>query len=242
MIRTILRALPFAMLDYRRTRGFHLLNDLRYWLQRKPANGVVLDVGANVGKYAIDFSRHLHRDVFAFEPVASTFAHLKANTRFFQNIHAIHSAVGAEVGTADIAINPTSSLVSSLRPNSTWHSAALTEKVPVTTIDTFLASGGRPHVAVLKVDVEGFEKEVLTGARETLAAQMVDFLVLETAFISPPELPRVTITELIEVLAPHGYEPWGVYDYEHLHGDCGGVSYMNAVFGRESRVNTSKSP
>jgi FkbM family methyltransferase len=235
VIRAALNKVPFAILDCRRTRGFHLLNDLRYWLRGVDAAAVVLDVGANVGKYAIDFHRRLGRDVFAFEPVAATFAELKANVGSFPRIQAIKTAVGAESGTAEIAINPESSLVSSLRPNTKWHSKALKESVPVTTIDAFLEDRRRPRVAVLKIDVEGFEKEVLAGAKNALAERAVDFLVLETAFISPKQQPRVTMTDLIEALGPYGYEPWGLYDYEHVRRDRGGISFMNAVFGQETR-------
>lgn len=234
MIRDAVAKIPFAILDLRRTRGFHLLNDLRYWLRDTDEDAVVLDIGANVGRYAIDLHRHLGRVVYAFEPVSATYAVLQANVAAFPNIHALRTAVGSKIGPSEIAINPSTSLVSSLRPNAKWHLEALKEQVAVTTVDAFLQDCGSPRVAVVKIDVEGFENEVLHGARSSLAQGTIDFLVLETAFISRSEQPRITMTELIEALSPFSYEPWGLYEYERLLRDRGGIYYMNAVFGRAS--------
>lgn len=239
MLRELITQAAFTALDRRRTRGFHLMNDLRYWLKGVDSSEVVLDIGANVGAYAKDFRRRLGRDVFAFEPVSSTHAMLEAAVATDPRIHPFRLAVGAERGSAEIAVSPLSSEVSSLRPNAKWHADSPREVVSVTTVDGFLADHGNPRVAVMKVDVEGFEREVLCGAAQSLAAGRARLLVLETAFVCTAEQPRVLMTELIEILTPYGYEPWGIYDCERVERDRGGIVFMNAVFGLGRRQATA---
>ena len=231
-MRNLAKNLAFALLDRRRSRGMHLMMDLRYWLRTSPKEGVVLDVGANEGHYAAEFRRYLQRRVYAFEPVRSTFEKLEAHSGRDRGIVPFQLAMGSAPGTAEIAVNPQTSLVSSLRPNAKWHSDGIRETVQVSTVDSFCNEHGLGRVAVLKIDVEGYEGEVLSGARGVLGRGIVDFLVLETAFLQSPDHHRVTIDMLVSHLTPLGYEPWGVYDCELAQGDRGGINFMNVVFGR----------
>ncbi|NDE18191.1 FkbM family methyltransferase [bacterium] len=231
-MRALSKTLAFALLDLRRTRGFHLMRDLRYWLKSIPSDGVVLDVGANKGDYALEFRRYLRRPVYAFEPVGKTYAQLQAATRHDSGIVCFPLAMGEKPGSAEIAINPSTTLVSSLRPNARWHADAIRETVIVSTVDAFVQEHNVRRIAVLKVDVEGYELEVLTGASQSLHQRNVDFIVLETAFLSEANQHRVTVNHLLSHLGPLGYEPWGVYDCEPVEGDRGGIGFMNVVFGR----------
>lgn len=234
-MRKLFKDLAFTLLDRRRTRGYHLMMDLRYWLKSTHPDGVVLDVGANEGAYAREFRRYLKRPVYAFEPVRETFSKLQASTAADAGIAVFQIAMGNKPGTAEISINPQTSLVSSLRPNQKWHSDAYREPVPVSTVDLFVQQHSVRRVAVLKLDVEGYELEALMGATTSLRCGLIDFLVLETAFLAEPEQPRVTMDQLISYLRPLGFEPWGVYDCELLNGDRGGIGFMNVVFGKERR-------
>lgn len=234
-IRNLLREIAFNLLDQRKTRGFHLMRDLRYWLKDVPNSAPVLDVGANEGHYAKEFHQFLKRPVIAFEPVNQTYSKLRSNTHDVPRIRTIQCAMGKAVGQAEIKVNPASSLVSSLRPNAKWHTDALTESVAVSTIDVFARENNLSRIAVIKIDVEGYEEEVLSGAHEVLTQQRTDFLVLETAFRAAEHQYRVTMDKLLGTLGAYSYEPWGVYECELVGGDRGGIEYMNAVFGKQSR-------
>lgn len=52
-------------------------------------------------------------------------------------------------------------------------------RVQVTTLDAYLAAHAAPRVDLLKVDVEGAERDVLAGAAGTLAANPDIVLVVE---------------------------------------------------------------
>jgi FkbM family methyltransferase len=231
MMRKLLLETAFWLLDMRRTRGAHLLRDLRYWSRDIPMDAPVFDIGANIGVFACDFRRFLDRRVFAFEPVGATYSKLIAAVSNDPEITALNMALGAETGVADIAINPDTDLVSSLRPNRKWHNRGITEKVKVTTVDDFVAARAIKRIAVMKIDVEGFECEVLRGAGSVLSRGICDFIVMESTFVSVEDEHHVPLERLIALLLPYGYEPWGVYDCEQRKHDRGGVHLMNVVFG-----------
>ena len=125
------------------------------------ARGLVLDIGANVGGHAVAFARTAQM-VCAFEPQPHSFHLLCANAAIngCTNIVPIHCALGSKEGTAAISpIDPEKEHVS--------QGAFIGEQgVPVQmkTLDSFKLS----TVAFMKIDVEGYELDVLQGATETL--------------------------------------------------------------------------
>lgn len=136
-----------------------------------------LDVGANVGAYAVVFGLWVGDGgrVFAFEPAAGARAGLAehiALNGLQHRVHVVPAAVSDRVGAAAFAgegAQGTNHLV--------WRDAssgaAPTVEVPTTTIDAFCGERGlRPRL--IKIDVEGAELAVLRGARATIAAMPVD--------------------------------------------------------------------
>ena len=125
------------------------------------ARGLVLDIGANVGGHSIAFSRTAQM-VCAFEPQPHSFHLLCANAAIngCTNIVPIHCALGSREGTVAISpINPEKEHV--------CQGAFISEHgtpVQLKTLDSFKLSA----VAFIKIDVEGYELDVLHGATETL--------------------------------------------------------------------------
>ena len=135
-----------------------------------PQGGTVLDVGANIGLSALEFSRTAGPGgrVIAFEPHPDTAARLRANLdrNGAANVEIVQSAVGAAPGTITFNESADATLSSaSVIPRNLVRSF----DVPLTTVDLAWAEAGRPFVAVLKIDVEGGELAVLQGAGELLA-------------------------------------------------------------------------
>lgn len=135
-----------------------------------PQGGTVLDVGANIGLSALEFSRNAGPAgrVLAFEPHPDTAARLRINLERngAANVEIVQSAVGATPGT--ITFNESA--------DATQSSASVIPRklvrsfdVPLTTVDLAWAKAGKPAVSVLKIDVEGGELQVLQGAGELLA-------------------------------------------------------------------------
>lgn len=135
-----------------------------------------LDVGANVGAYALLFGLWVGKGgrVLAFEPAPEAYAGLRrhlALNRLDDCVQAVHAAVADTVGEASFVSEGsqgTNHLAS--QGGSNTHTLI---RVPTTTIDAFCAEYNlRPRL--IKIDVEGAELAVLRGARRTIAAMERD--------------------------------------------------------------------
>ncbi len=146
---------------------------------RLPEAPVVLDVGANVGF----FSWRVHTvrpeaSVLAFEPQSDNHGRL---ARMFEAVgirgEACRQACGSESGSATLYLR--NSVTHSLQAD--WHTdldaGAGSEQVPVTTLDAECTRRGIGAVDLLKIDTEGAEALVLSGASRTL--RRTRYVVLE---------------------------------------------------------------
>jgi FkbM family methyltransferase len=132
-----------------------------------------VDVGANIGVYTAWASRCVGANgrVLAAEPVPATRRHLEHVVRLnsLGNVQVIAKALGDGPGTVELWVVPNASgLTSVLTPMDA--SSAQRVEVPQSTLDDELAAAGRPSPTLVKIDVEGYEMAVLTGAVRTLAA------------------------------------------------------------------------
>lgn len=140
---------------------------------RVRAGDVVLNVGANVGLYALCLGRWVGPAgrVFAFEPAPDARRLLEKHVRLNglgDRVEVVASAVSDRVGTAEFFAAGMEGTNRLDAPNPDAPGAAPIA-VPVTSIDRFCEDRGvRPDWIV--VDVEGHEAAVLRGARETISA------------------------------------------------------------------------
>lgn len=137
-------------------------------------DSIIIDAGANVGVFSV-FAGSLANNgqVFAFEPVLKTYQTLAKNIKERRNIIAIHSALGSKFGTTDIIIHDKLSgwnyLADSEKNLTTKPSNSFKrELTAVTTIDKFVESRNLPRVDFIKIDTEGYEKQIIEGAAETI--------------------------------------------------------------------------
>jgi FkbM family methyltransferase len=155
-----------------------------YWLgsyeysKRKAAEAligpgaVVFDVGAHVGYYTLLASvlTGAQGHIFAFEPLPRNLFSLKEHLRLngIANASVIEAAVSDRVGTGSFG-QALSSFMGHLLPEA---SSGGTLQVKVITLDAFVFPFEQrmPAPDCIKIDVEGAEMEVLSGARKVLAA------------------------------------------------------------------------
>lgn len=145
-----------------------------------PAHSTVFDIGANAGHYARIFCS-LGAKVVAVEPQWSLTENLQ--TRFSREIAKKrfwieNCALGAAAGTAQLTKSTALDEIASLRPDiaevsrfSDDYGFDQHETVRVSTLDALIKTHGTP--AFCKIDVEGFEDEVLKGL--TVALPRVSF-------------------------------------------------------------------
>jgi FkbM family methyltransferase len=135
---------------------------------------VVVDVGANVGDWTIGICKLLRpRRAIAFEPIPSSFDVLARRTGSLSGVELVRAAVGAKVGTIEMfseAMHQLSSVRRLRTEMRQLHGVLGTSPtkltVPMTTLDEHLAE--TTEISLLKIDVQGFEREVLEGARKSL--------------------------------------------------------------------------
>jgi FkbM family methyltransferase len=133
--------------------------------------GVVFDAGANCGFFSLtQASRHGRWRFFSFEPHPNTYRNLQKNiaaNRLEDRIKPIHAAVGASSGTCPLEVSPESSMAIVADSSSKFLKNPVQIEVRLCTLDEVSAAEGvKPDL--LKIDVEGFEAEVLKGAPECL--------------------------------------------------------------------------
>lgn len=132
----------------------------------------VLDVGANEGHYGADLrERGFSGRIVSFEPIGTVFDTLAARTAPDPLWEAHRLGVGNQNEARDIAVTA-AHVFSSFKPATDYTAKKFvgaqvdrSERVQVVRLDTFLAD----HPAYLKnsflkIDTQGFEREVLEGA------------------------------------------------------------------------------
>lgn len=121
-----------------------------------------LDIGAHIGYYAAYLSP-LVRRAYAFEPDPRNLPGLRENASISPNIHVVEMAVSSRDGFANF-FSGSSSSIGSLN-----YQGGPAIKVPVTTIDTFVAEHAAINVGLIKTDIEGHDLEALRGMEKTVA-------------------------------------------------------------------------
>jgi FkbM family methyltransferase len=144
---------------------------------------VVLDIGANVGRYAVAVrSANPEAELYAFEPHPKTFKTLEDQAEQYC-FNAIQSACGSEEGTITLYDydEEGSSHASAMQEviEEIHEKEKISTDVPVTTVDGFADTHDLSCIDLLKIDTEGYEEEVLKGARSMINSSSVRFVQLE---------------------------------------------------------------
>jgi FkbM family methyltransferase len=153
---------------------------------------VVLDVGANKGDYTEDlYSEGYAGKAYSFEPIKEIFDGLAKRASKRIGWQCINAGVGSSVGTSVINVseNFASSSLLNVEPASLQAEAKTkfvrTENISITTLDQFLSEEKldlKTKRTFLKIDVQGYEAEVLKGAENSL--ELFQFVQMELSFVS----------------------------------------------------------
>lgn len=168
-----------------------------------------IDVGANIGDWTLPAAKLVGPAgrVLAFEPVPRMAEALRKSAwaNRFDQVRVFDVALSNHAGEADFSVEKENSGGSRLGrmpddPKRTFSGL----RVKVATLDDVVGAEALKAVALIKIDVEGFEAEVLQVATRTLA-DLRPALYFETGH-EPPEKRRI----IGDLLAGSGYELVGI--------------------------------
>ncbi len=141
------------------------LEELDFLRAHTPEGGVFVDVGANVGTYAMVLARHVGPtgQVIAIEPHPLTHARLAFNSAAsgYRQVKLVAAAAGDSDGELMIETDGDNLGASHIATGAT--SAGNAIKVASLRLLRILGDSGVSHVDSLKIDVEGYEDRVLIG-------------------------------------------------------------------------------
>lgn len=145
----------------------------------------IFDIGANVGQFAGIAKAVLQGNPYSihcFEPGAYTFDKLKANIkndkRFFLN----NTAMGKSVKTSTLYYDEAGSGLASMTKRNLEHFGidfSLSESILVDTLDNYCERRRIDTIDLLKMDVEGHELDVLSGATRLLEERRIYSILFE---------------------------------------------------------------
>jgi FkbM family methyltransferase len=162
----------------------------------------LVDVGANIGFFTVRFARWVSEGgrVVAIEPEPMNFERLRHALRkrdLLDRVETIQGVAAESDGVLRLAVNP-------LHP-ADHRIASSGVEVKAVTLDRVLAAHGWPPVALIKIDVQGAEHRVLSGARETLRRLRPTILV--EVDDQALRAMNASADAVLEFFAQAGYEP-----------------------------------
>lgn len=184
----IARAAPAELLRYFSERNWKR----KFVKQLASLNvSVVFDIGSNTGQYAAGLRKAgFQGRMISFEPLSQPFATLQRRASKDPLWECRRHALGDVDGTVSVNIAGNAAQSSSVLPMLKSHQDAFppanyvgVEDVAVYRLDSVASQILRPNdVTFLKIDVQGFEKQVLAGSESTLADSCVG-MQLELSFL-----------------------------------------------------------
>ncbi|ASW86157.1 FkbM family methyltransferase [Mycobacterium intracellulare] len=187
-VRLIARAVPSELLRYFSERNWKR----KFVKQLESLNvSVVFDIGSNTGQYAAGLRKAGYQGrMISFEPLSQPFATLEKRAAKDPLWDCRRYALGDADGTVSVNIAGNAAQSSSVLPMLKSHQDAFppanyvgAEDVAVYRLDSVAPEILRPtDVTFLKIDVQGFEKQVLAGSESTLANSCVG-MQLELSFL-----------------------------------------------------------
>ncbi|UPK72764.1 FkbM family methyltransferase [Chitinophaga filiformis] len=206
--------------------GLHEFHDMAFLLHLLRPGDLFVDVGANVGGYTVLASGHVEAETIAIEPAPATYAKLQANIRIndmADRVHALNIALGSAAGV----VNFTTSL------DTTNHvvvgeEAADTVEISIDTLDNVLED---QSPILLKIDVEGFETEVLKGAKKILQQQSLKAIIIELNGLS--ERYGVENRKNHEALLGYGFLPYTYDPFKKALQKCASFGDFNTIYIRD---------
>lgn len=167
----------------------------RFFLERVAVTpGTIIDIGANIGIVSVLLGHQFpDRTIHAIEPAPHTFAALGKNIALNRlgNVRAHQYAIADQPGSLALNADPTQRATARIATGNDTH----IQTVEAITLDSLIEREAITDLALLKIDVEGFESTVFDGARRMLADRLAKIIFMEVC-------PAVTVSAGFDAAAP----------------------------------------
>ena len=220
--------------------GLHSFDDCGLLLHLLRPSDLCIDIGANVGVYTILSSAAVGAHTVAIEPMPSTYEKLRTNIRY-NDVADRTTSYNIGLGSENSTLLFTTNQDVKNRVVSEEYSSAETIRVPVRTLDDVL---GDENPTLIKIDVEGWEAQVLAGAKLTLNKSSLLCFIIEmdgsSESFNPSEL------AVHQAMTSHDFRP---YAYDPLtrklsalaskHVGAANTIYLRNLEEVQERVSTA---
>lgn len=202
-------------------------NDLNHMGMGDPS--VVFDVGAHLGQTALHFRKSFpSASIHCFEPTDENFAKLKANTKGKRLIRINQFALGSARTSVIMKTGQSDQTHQVIRNHEKTPANEEMPRVRMETIDSYMIDEGVADIDLLKIDVEGYELEVLRGAKDALERRRIKAILAECDF-DPKDTQHTYFNDLLDYLRSKHFSFFGLYDVIH-YGNGMGIGFCNALF------------
>ncbi|MQA94605.1 MAG: FkbM family methyltransferase [Streptosporangiales bacterium] len=179
------------------------------------SSGLIIDVGANIGVYAVTGGADVPYGgrVVAFEPVPENLTYLRhnvASNELDRRVVVEPVAVGEETGEITLYLSAEQTGKHSAAAANAGPSAGAVT-VPMTSVDAYVDGNGLGPPDLIKIDVEGYEGFVLSGARQSLDARPTLLFELHPELQANCGFPAGDLLDLV-----YARYPW-VFLLDELH-------------------------
>jgi len=188
---------------------------------------VIVDAGANIGSVSLDLHQWFpNTAIYAFEPVTETFEILSANVSGKNTIHPVKMGLGAKDEKIQLLLSGENS-INSLKVTEVNRGIKGAEEITITTLQGYLQQQGIIHIDILKIDVEGFEFEVLEGCAGLLNTG-IKCIYLEVGYVREPT--KVHFSDVETFMETHNFELCGMYETRRHMFDRRRLWYSNNLY------------
>jgi FkbM family methyltransferase len=192
---------------------FLLLN--QPWLKKLEIS-TVLDIGSNIGQFAISFNSAMPKaKIFSFEPIPECFRELQKNIENIPNITAFNIGLGDFSGDLEFEENE-HTMSSSFLKMTSLHKQAFPHttsskltKVKVEKLDSFAEKIIINRPLLIKLDVQGYEEQVIKGGENIISQAAI--IIVETSFTTLYE-EQPLFKDIYDLLKKRGFSYAGSFE------------------------------
>lgn len=226
-INNLLLNLALARLGYGNAGGHVRSGEakfIREWVAKIEPE-VCIDVGANRGDYTSLLLQHTNAHIYCIEPLSPMVEVLKQ--RFSANsnrVSIINKCLADFNGKTIISFDPNETMMTSLAEEVKHTTPVVAQEVTVSTLDSLLEEFHGKRVDFIKIDTEGFEKEVLLGAKQFIKCHRPKYIQIEFGAIQL--LRKHSILDLASII--QGYKLYQITPFGLRK--CDMTSFLSNIF------------